>query len=55
MNTAKRINAIRISNTPVWQRNYWEHVIRDEMELFKIHRYIENNPVNWEIDNLNTG
>jgi REP element-mobilizing transposase RayT len=34
----------------VWQRNYYEHIIRNEIELNKIRGYILNNPLNWEID-----
>ena len=32
------------------QRNYYEHIIRDEMSLYNITEYIMNNPVNWEKD-----
>jgi putative transposase len=35
---------------PVWQRNYYEHIIRDEADWFRIHRYIEANPINWDSD-----
>lgn len=35
---------------PVWQRNYYEHVIRDQEELDRIIRYIEQNPCRWEND-----
>lgn len=34
----------------IWQRNYYEHVIRNEKELNKIIEYITNNPLNWEND-----
>jgi putative transposase len=37
----------------VWQRNYWEHIIRNETELNQIREYIRNNPVRWELDKLN--
>ena len=54
MNTAKQINEIRqTQGNPVWQRNYWEHVIRNDRELRAIHQYIINNPVNWSRDKLN--
>ena len=36
----------------VWQRNYWEHIIRDEAELEQTREYIRNNPVRWELDQL---
>jgi REP element-mobilizing transposase RayT len=51
MNSAKQIN--QINNTmgsPVWQRNYYEHIIRDEKELNDIRQYIINNPMNWVND-----
>lgn len=34
----------------LWQRNYWERVIRDESELNRIRQYIIDNPANWETD-----
>lgn len=34
----------------VWQRNYHEHIIRNEQSYFKIAEYIENNPLKWEED-----
>ena len=33
-----------------WQRNYYEHIIRSEIELNKIREYIINNSLNWEAD-----
>jgi putative transposase len=37
-------------NGKLWQRNYYEHIIRNETELNKIREYIINNPLNWETD-----
>jgi putative transposase len=34
----------------LWQRNYYEHIIRNETEMNKIREYIINNPLNWETD-----
>ncbi len=34
----------------VWQRNYFEHVIRDDRDLEQIQEYIANNPLAWEND-----
>ncbi len=52
--SARRINKHRgTPGAPVWQRNYWEHIIRDELELNRIRGYITNNPLNWEFDNEN--
>jgi len=41
------------TNRPVWQRNYYEHVIRDEKSLQKIREYIMNNSQRWEEDKHN--
>jgi len=32
----------------VWQRNYWEHVIRDEKDFENHRRYILENPIRWQ-------
>src|SRR5215213_2385048 len=51
MNTAKQINKILGSEgIPVWQRNYYEHIIRNDAEYNRIHVYIESNPANWVMD-----
>jgi putative transposase len=51
---AYRINLMRgLRNTPVWQRNYYEHIIRDADDANRIHLYIESNPVNWAEDEEN--
>jgi len=36
----------------VWQRNYHEHIIRNETDLARIREYIDNNPAQWELDSL---
>jgi REP element-mobilizing transposase RayT len=38
-----------------WQRNYYEHVIRDAQSHERIANYIVNNPLNWAIDQFNKG
>ncbi|MEH1778796.1 MAG: transposase [Nostoc sp.] len=51
--SARRINKLRDSKgIPVWQRNYYEHIIRNEEALQKIREYIFNNPLSWEQDQL---
>jgi len=51
MNVAKQINILRNTRGKrVWQRNYYEHVIRDEADLNRIREYIINNPANWYDD-----
>ena len=37
----------------VWQRNYWERVIRNNRELNRIRNYIINNPLKWDFDRNN--
>ena len=39
-----------INKTEVWQRSYWDRVIRNETELYEIRNYIKNNPLSWELD-----
>ncbi len=52
----KRINELRQTpGTKLWQRNYWEHIVRNEPELNRIREYIHDNPVQWEYDSLNAG
>ncbi|MCS6885522.1 MAG: transposase [Acidobacteriota bacterium] len=50
----QRINAL-CSNpgAPVWQRNYYEHIIRDEQSLSHIRQYIRDNPLRWMFDRVN--
>ena len=35
---------------PIWQRNYYEHIIRNEKEYLEILEYIQNNPLKWKED-----
>lgn len=52
--SAKRINDLRSSpGTPVWQRNYYEHIIRDDHELDRAREYIADNPRRWADDQEN--
>ena len=52
--SSRRINKHRgTMGVPVWQRNYYDHIIRDENELIRIREYIINNPLQWEMDNEN--
>ena len=38
----------------IWQRNYYEHIIRNEKEYIEIVEYIQNNPLKWENDKYNS-
>lgn len=40
---------------PVWQRNYWERIVRNDIEYNRITEYIINNPQKWDNDKLNNG
>jgi putative transposase len=52
--SARRINELRgTPGTPVWQRNYYEHIIRDEFSLSRIRQYIAENPARWDADQEN--
>ena len=54
--STKRINELR--NSPgqkLWQRNYYEHIIRDEKDLNRIRKYIKDNPAKWEDDEYYNG
>jgi len=49
--SARRINTLRgTAGVPVWQRNYWEHVVRDNADLARIRAYIRRNPTQWTDD-----
>ncbi len=55
MNVAKQINII--NQTPgmkVWQRNYYDHIVRNEESFYRIQEYIINNPRNWNKDRFFT-
>jgi putative transposase len=49
--SGKYVNEVRDSpGTPVWQRNYYERIIRDDDELQRSRDYIRCNPENWQSD-----
>lgn len=53
--TTRRINRMRhIRGGRVWQRGYWERIVRDERALENIRRYIHNNPARWAEDEERT-
>ena len=52
--SARRTNGMRNTpGVPLWQRNYYEHIIRSDDELMRIREYIANNPPQWEMDQEN--
>ena len=57
MSTNEYIRNVKSNNWPrfdgkLWQRNYWEHIIRDEKSYHRIAEYIINNPKNWDDDSI---
>ena len=34
----------------IWQKSFYDHIIRDEKDYLRIWEYIENNPVKWAED-----
>ncbi len=58
MTTNEYIRGVKGSNwlpfsQRLWQRNYYEHVIRDERDLDGVRGYIANNPAGWDRDEEN--
>lgn len=52
----KRVNQVRgTPGLPVWQRNYYEHIIRDEKDLDRVREYIIGNPGKWSEDDYHPG
>lgn len=52
--SARRINMMRdMPGYAVWQRNFYERIVRSEHELEQIRAYIENNPTSWLSDSEN--
>ena len=55
LTTRKYIDGVKLYDWPafnkrLWQRNYYEHIIRNENSYLKIAEYIINNPKTWEKD-----
>ena len=58
MSTNEYIRNVKTNDWPrfegkLWQRDYWEHIIRDEKSYFAISEYIINNPRKWDNDSIN--
>ena len=58
MSTNEYIRGVKQRGWPpfpgkLWQRNYYDHIIRNESELERIREYIVNNPLKWESDREN--
>lgn len=53
--TRERNRELGTPGAPLWQRNYHEHVIRNDDDLRRIRRYIADNPLRWARDEENPG
>jgi REP element-mobilizing transposase RayT len=52
--SSRRTNSWRHSpGIPLWQRNYYEHVVRNDRDLDRIREYITTNPLKWALDREN--
>ena len=57
MTTNAYIRGVRTEGFPpfqkkLWQRSYYEHIIRNETELTEIRSYVSENPLKWQLDKL---
>ena len=51
--TTRTLNRIKRSpGLSLWQRNYYEHIIRDDESLQTIRQYVQQNPLSWQQDQL---
>lgn len=55
MTTHAYVNGVNLNGWPsfpgrLWQRNYYEHIIRNDDDLANIRRYIAENPLKWDQD-----
>lgn len=47
----RKINQLhKTPGTPFWQRGYYEHIIRNDEDLFQHRKYIQENPLKWALD-----
>ena len=53
-NIARKYHHIMLAQnkvySPLWQRSFYEHIIRNDKDYDRIATYIENNPLQWELD-----
>lgn len=60
ISTNEYIDGVKQNNwqrfeSKLWQRNYWEHIVRNEYEYNRVSQYIIDNPAKWQYDKLNGG
>jgi putative transposase len=51
---SRRISTLRGQKTRVWQPRFHEHIIRDDDDLLRQREYIQNNPAQWQDDEMNS-
>jgi REP element-mobilizing transposase RayT len=51
--TTRRYNDLCQTAGPLWQRDYYERVVRNEAELSRIRQYVRDNPLKWADDSNN--
>lgn len=49
----RRISKTLKSHQSIWQRNFYEHIIRNDDDLYRIRKYIQLNPLKWNLDEYN--
>ena len=58
LTTRKYINGVKNSHwapfrRTLWQRSFYDHIIRNDKDLTRVREYIQNNPINWALDKKN--
>jgi REP element-mobilizing transposase RayT len=53
--SSKVLNKARQGTGAFWQRNYYEHIVRDEADLQRIRTYITENPLRWKEETRGEG
>lgn len=49
--SARKINELRCTQgQPFWQRSFYDHIIRDDEDLYNHRKYIQENPLKWSLD-----
>ena len=51
--SAIHVNRLLRRSGPLWQRGYFDHVVRDDRDLERIREYIATNPLRWALDREN--
>lgn len=49
----RKINKLQLNSNFKWQKSFYDHIIRNDFSLYKIRKYIVNNPLKWEYDREN--